>query len=468
MKPLLTLIIAGVMTSGAVLAQEQPQTHVFKLEDCLNYAYTHQSNLQNAKLDEEIAKSKVKETIAIGLPQVDGTVSFQHFINSPVVPFGNPTYEMYRILENQHVKNSLTNADITIPGDVPATVDISFQPKNIFTGTIQITQLLFDGTYLMGLKAAGVYKELSSKNVKRTEIDTRIAVSKAYYNVIVYNAFQNTLESTIDRLKETLKQTEALNKSGMVEKIDVDRLQVLLNNAETQKRNLDRMAELNTNLLKFQMGMPIGEQLVVNEKLDDMKLDATLPALESVKVENRIEYSMLQTQKQLLEYDLKRYKLAYVPSVGAYASFGQTGQNDAFYETFKKFFPTNIVGVNFTIPIWSSGQRKQRINQAKFNLNKTVNDMTSLKNSLELDLKANAITFQNNKDQVENQRKNMDLASEVVRVSKIKYSQGVGSSLEVTTAESDLRTSQNNYYTAVYDAILAWIDLQKAMGNYNN
>ncbi|MCO4294527.1 TolC family protein [Solitalea sp. MAHUQ-68] len=466
MKPILTLIIAGIMTTSTVLAQEQPQTHVFKLEDCLNYAYTHQTNLQNAKLDEEIAKSKVKETIAIGLPQVDGTVSFQHFINTPVFPFSNPAYGLYSILNEEGVKDG-SGQTVDIPADVPPTMNISFQPKNILTGTIQVSQLLFDGTYLMGLKAAGVYRELSSKNVKRTEIDTRIAVSKAYYNVIVYNAFQNTLESTIDRLKETLKQTDALNKSGMVEKIDLDRLQVLLNNAETQKRNLDRMSELNTNLLKFQMGMPIGEQLTVNEKLEDMKLDATLPVLEGVKVENRIEYSMLQTQKQLLEYDLKRYKLAYVPSVGAYASFGQTGQNDAFYDTFKKFFPTNIVGVNFTIPIWSSGQRKQRINQAKFNLNKTVNDMTQLKNSLELDLKANAITFQNNKDQVENQRKNMDLASEVVRVSKIKYSQGVGSSLEVTTAESDLRTSQNNYYTAVYDAILAWIDLQKAMGNFN-
>lgn len=168
-----------------------------------------------------------------------------------------------------------------------------------------------------------------------------------------------------------------------------------------------------------------------------------------------------------MEYDLKRYKLAYVPSVGAFASFGQTGQNDAFYETFKKFFPTNIVGVNFTIPIWSSGQRQQRINQAKFNLRKTENDLVNLKNTLALDLRTNAITFQNNKDQVENQKKNMDLASEVVRVSKIKYNQGVGSSLEVTTAESDLRTAQNNYYTAIYDAILSYIELQKAMGNFN-
>ncbi|MNS33082.1 Toluene efflux pump outer membrane protein TtgI precursor [compost metagenome] len=467
MKPILTLIVAGVLTAGNVWAQEQPKTHVFKLEDCLNYAYEHQNALLNAKLDEEIAKSKVKETIGIGLPQIEGSANFQHFIDIPttyIPDFISPA--VYGVLEKEGVKDGSGSA-ITMPNDLNQTFPAKFGTKNTFTASLTISQLLFDGTYLMGLKAAGVYKELSTKNVKRTQIDTRIEVSKAYYNVIVYNAYQNTLASTIERLTETLKQTDALNKSGMAEKIDVDRLQVLLNNAETQKRNIDRLSEFNTNLLKFQMGMPITETLIVDQKLEDMALDAVLPDLAEVKVENRIEYSLLETQKRLLEYDLKRYKLAYVPSVGAFASFGQTGQNDAFYETFKKFFPTNIVGVNFTIPIWSSGQRQQRINQAKFNLRKTENDLVNLKNTLALDLRTNAITFQNNKDQVENQKKNMDLASEVVRVSKIKYNQGVGSSLEVTTAESDLRTAQNNYYTAIYDAILSYIELQKAMGNFN-
>ncbi|UKJ05776.1 TolC family protein [Solitalea lacus] len=465
MKPLLTLIMTGLLTTGSALAQERAQVHVFKLEDCLSYAYEHQNTILNAKLDEQTASAKVKETLGIGLPQVNGEANFQHFMDIPttIIPdFISPA--VYGVLEKEGVEGN--NGPITKPsefGGVPA----QFGTKNTFTATLSISQLLFDGTYLMGLKAAKVYKELSTKNVKRTQIDTKEAVSKAYYSVIVNNAYLNTVEISIERLREAYKQTEALNKSGFAEKIDVERIKVLLNNAETQKKTIKRLSDLNAYLLKYQMGMPVTDSLVVNQKLEDMKLDAMMPSLEGVNVENRIEYSLLQTQKRLLEYDLKRYKLAYVPSVAAYASFGQTGQNNSFIKTFEKFFPTNLVGVRFSIPLWSSGQRQQRINMAKFNLTKTENDMVNLKNTLNLSLKNAAVGFENNKDEVDNQNRNLELAREVARVTKIKYNQGVGSSLEVTTAETDLKSAENNYYTAVYSAILSWIELQKAMGNFN-
>jgi outer membrane protein TolC len=202
----------------------------FSLKEAIDYAQKHQSAILNASIDEEIAKNTVKQTIGIGLPQLNGNVNFQDFLKIPT--------------------NLLPGEFFGKPGtQIPVQFGVQYQSSY----GLELNQLLFDGSYLVGLQASKTYKELSNKNLKRSRIETAVGVTKAYYSVLVSNEQLSLLDANIDRLKKSLNDTKALFANGFVEKIDVDRLTVLNNNLETERGNVIRLLELNMNLLKFQM-----------------------------------------------------------------------------------------------------------------------------------------------------------------------------------------------------------------------
>ncbi|SMO77764.1 TolC family protein [Solitalea koreensis] len=468
MKIKLTLLSCLAFWGTTVLAQQQsqqPAAYIFNLDECIKYAHEHQSQVLNAQLDQQIAAAKVKETIGIGLPQVNGTLSFQDYIKSPVILFPNFQYSTYKVLEDEKVKNGDGNT-ISIPPDVQPVLEASFQQKYNAAAGVQLNQLLFDGQYLIGLKATNVYKELSSKNTSRTKIETAVAVSKAYYSTLVTVERLKLLTANIERLQKILEETQAMNKNGFVEKIDVDRLSVQLNNLKTEKAKFDRLSVVNEYMLKFQMGMPINDQLKLKDEIATIQFEP-VQVQDTLNVTNRIEYSLLETQKHLSELDLKRNKVAVLPSVGGFATYNTSFQNPIAASLFDKAYPTFLVGLQINVPIFSGGQKKQRINQAKYALQQVENQMVNVKNGLALENKSANIVYANSLESMENQKRNMELAREILRVTKVKYSQGVGSSLEVTTAETDLKAAETNYIGALYDALVAQVDLKKASGKFN-
>jgi outer membrane protein TolC len=434
-------LIFCFFTVLSVKAQQSDTLISFSLKEAIDYAQAHQVSILNATIDEEIAKNTVRKTIGIGLPQLNGNVNFQDFLKVPTSLLPGEFFDK--------------------PGtQVPVRFGVQYQSSI----GLELSQLLFDGSYLVGLQASQTFKELSNKSLKRSRIETAVAVTKAYYSVLVSNEQLSLLDANMSRLKKSFNDTQALFANGFVEKIDVDRLKVLSNNLETERENVIRLLELNVNLLKFQMGMNIQSKLKLKDSIASLQVEESIALNDTSSYQNRIEYSLLQTQKKINELDVKRYKSLFLPSLVAFGSSLQSLQSQKFNSLFDRSFPTTVVGFRLSVPILSGGIRTYQVRNAKLEVLKTENNLINLRNGINLEVEQAQTVYKNGLKSLQNQKRNMDLAQEVLRVSKIKYEEGVGSSIEVTSAETSLKESQNNYINALYDLLINKVNVDRALG----
>ncbi|MCC8408107.1 TolC family protein [Mucilaginibacter sp. UR6-1] len=435
-------------------AQQSPPegtVHNFSLADCINYAYEHQDSVKNAALDVKSAEYKVKETIGIGLPQINGSVTFNDYLKSPVNVGPN-------FLSGQPI-----DPDARL-------IAFPFGPvKYTNTYTVQGTQLIFSGTFLVGLKAAKVYKELSQRSLTRSKIETNASVTKAYYQVLVNNEQIKLLDANLKQLKQQLDETVAQNKQGFVEKIDVDRLSVQYNNLVTTRENTIRSLSLSNQMLKFQMGMSIEEELTLTNKLEDVALNANVAenSVDTAFYRKRIEYNLLESNIKLNELDVKAKKAEFLPTLSANGGYAGTFQENNWRFLFDKFYTYSYIGLSLNVPIFSGGQRSNQLKQLQVNVQKAKNDLHNATNGFKLQANAANVNYINSLQSLNNQQNNQKLAQEVLRVSRIKYGQGVGSSIEVSQAQTALEQANNQYIEALYNALVSKVDLDKAYGRLN-
>lgn len=447
MKPTIRLLFLLLVSGQIVTAQSLPDsTYNFTLQECIQFAYEHQDSMENARLDIKSAEYKVKETIGIGLPQINGTAQLTDYIKVPTT---------------------------LLPGeffDQPGTfIPVKFGVKYQSSVGLEVNQLLFDGSYIVGLQATKTYKELSQRSFTRTKIQTNVTVTKAYYQVLVSNEQIGLLDANINQLKQQLNETQQLNKSGFVEKIDVDRLTVQFNNLVTTRENTMRLLALNYQVLKFQMGMPVENKLILLDKISDVQLENTQDVAieDTTAYQNRIEFNLVETQKKLYELDLKRQKSRFLPSLSAFANTSLSYQDDRFRNLYSQNYPSTYVGLRLNVPVFSGFQKINQVRQASITVQKTQNSLHNLKNALNLEANKSRIFFVNSLQSLHNQKSNQTLAREVLRITKIKYEQGVGSSIEVTQAQTALEDADNKYIQALYDALINKVDLEKATGKIN-
>jgi len=420
--------------------------YTFSLTEAIDYSLKHQTAVLNSTIDEEIARNTVKQTVGIGLPQVSASYSFQDFLKLPTTllpgEFSNP------------------------PSSTP--IPVKFGTKYNSTAGIELNQLIFDGSYIVGLQASKTYKELSVRNSKRTRIETAVAVTKAYYGALVNGEQLSLIDANLSQLTKSLNDTEAMFKNGFVEKIDVDRLQVLKNNLETERENVIRLLQMNIDMLKFQMGMPVQASLKLTDKISDVRAEPVpVMGTDTTAYRSRIEYSLLETQKKLNELDLKRQKSLFLPTLRGFASASKNFQSDEFAKHFDQSFPTSVIGLTLSWNLISGGQRIYQVRNAKLEVMKTENELFNAKNGITNEISVAQKVYINSLRSVENQQRNLTLSQEILRVTRIKYEQGVGSSLEVTNAETAVKEAQNHYITALYDLLISKVDLEKAAGRIN-
>ena len=440
MKKILLLIVAFASITPM---QAQDANNSFSLKQAIEFAMNNQPNVKNAQLDEAIAKKKVDEITGIGTPQINGSADINMFIEIPTsfVPaqfFGGNAGEFFPV---QFGQSYTASAGITA------------------------TQLLFDGSYLVGLQATKTYMELSRKSTIQTKTETAVNVSKAYYGALVADARLLIIDANIERVTKLYNDTKALNDNGLVEKIDVDRLELTLNNLKVEKEKVERFKLLSYALLKFQMGFANSKALTLTDKLDESVLAVTNLA-DSIDYKMRPEYGVINIQRQLQALDLKRMKADYLPNLIAFGTASTNASRNEFnvFNTSYRWFPTVIAGLRLNVPIWDGLQRKSQISQSKLTLQKVDNAMELMKNGFALDYENAKTTYSNNISSLKIVKKNQDLAKEISRVSKIKYDSGVGSSLELIDAESSVKEADANYFNTLYETIISKIDLDKSTG----
>lgn len=453
-----------------VVAQ-QPDTTEFTLQQCIEYARKNSVSLKNALVDEQIAKARVKETRGIGLPQIDGTVQLVH--NPRLARF----YAVYSP-EGFLIPNPPPAG--TNPGDVLAGENF-FQLKNSGDASITVSQIIFNGSYIVGLQAANAYKDLSVKATEQTQEQLVENVTKAYYAVLINNERMKLFESNITRVDSLLKTTQALHQNGFAESIDVDRTKVAFNNLLTERDKFANFYELSVALLKFQMNYPMDKSIRISTlDLETVTIPTSADSVrENWSYSNRADYRVLEAQQKLQILDTRNKYAASLPSLVAFANWGYSTQSNSIKGIFKtetnltenhpafgpdKWYQYSRVGLSLNVPIFSGLQRNYRLQQSKLNMLKIENSFTQLKSGIDLQIEQASVSYKNALKTLETQRSNIELASNVARVTKIKYTEGVGSSLEVTDAESSLREAQINYYNSLLDALIASVDLDKALG----
>jgi outer membrane protein len=440
-------LIAAIWCGAALnsRAQQAPadSTYNFTLQDCINYAYQHQHDVTNAALDVKSADYHVKEIIGQGYPQVSGAAGFQDYFKIPVTLIPGEFFNE--------------------PGTfIPLKFGVTYQ-SNL---TLNASQILFDPSYIVGLQGSKTYKQLYDRSYTRTKIDANVNVTKAYYQVLVSVEQIKLQDSDITQLKKEVDETVARNKQGFVEKVDVDRITVQYNSLVTSFENNRRLLAVNYELLKFQMGMPIEDMLMLKDKLDDIKLDAGVAdtSSDSTAYHNRIEYNLLETQEKLNEYDVKLKKGQYLPKLTANASYSASYQANGFSDLYSTDYPSGYVGLTLNIPIFTGWQHKNQLRQSQISVLKSENELDNMRKTVNIQIAESRVSYINGLQTLNYQRKNRALADEVLRVSKIKYEQGVGSSLEVTQAQTALQDADNSYIQGLYDALVAKVQLDQAYG----
>jgi len=435
-------IYAGLFLLTSLAANAQ----TFSLKQAVDYAITHQVQVKNSQIDLQNASAKINEIKAIGLPQVNGSLALTNNL----------------ILQRVFIPARIFNP-AAAEGELIAA---KFGVDNSGFANVGLSQLVFDGSYLLGLKASSVYKDLAVKSVTQSKQQVSENVTKAYFGILVNEKRIGLLRLNVARLDTLLKETRALNQQGFVEKIDVQRLDVQANNLRTEVENVNRLQELSYSLLKFQMGYPMEDPIVITESLEKIELATfNTNAAGEFSYANRIEYSILQTQENLAELDLKSIKAGYMPRLLLNANYGYNAGANAFSDLVNKpWFDNAAITMSLQIPIFDGFSKKYKAVQSANNLQKVRQSFGLLKSSIDMQRTQASITMKNALESMKEQKANLDLANEISRVTRVKYQQGVGSNLEVLNAESSIKESQANYFTALYNALIAKVEVEKANG----
>ena len=470
-RSIFSFLLLLTFWSGAK-AQEAESNRSFTLQEAIDYALSNSVAVKNSKLDEQAAKAKVGETRGAGLPQISGAVQLSH--SDPLQRMFFSVDETNPLIGNQPGMDQLPN------GSVIAFPNF-FQLPSSGDASLSVNQLLFSGSYFVGLQAAKTYRQLALKSTQQSKIQTVEQVTKAYYTVLINQERMMLFDANIARVDSLLNDTKALYKNGFAENIDVVRLQVTMNSLQIEKEKFANLSELSKQLLKFQMNYPMSEKIELESSLVDMELDDHNLELLSSEAEysKRIEFSLLETQQKMQELDLKNRKTAYLPTLSAFAKYGYFTQSPDIGGLFKtetkglpegapvgpdKWYGYGMFGVSLQLPIFDGLSRSYKVQQAKIELEKTKNQFKNLESSIDLQVSQAKINLRNSLKTMQAQKENVELAEEVARVTRIKYLSGVGSNFEVTEAESSLKEEQINYYNALYDVVISKIELQSALG----
>jgi outer membrane protein TolC len=436
----ITLLIAAYTISNA----QQAEVVSVTLKQAIETAKRNNQSYLNSRLDQEAAQKRIKEIRSIGLPQVNAEARFTYTPQIPKIGIPNP-----------------------FPG--PGQPEILEFPQGIdyaVNSSITASQLLFDGSFFMGLKAAKEFAMLSRYSTKSSEQQMENSIAKAYYMVLIAEESLKLIDAQLVTIEKTRNDVLATYKAGLVEKVEADRLELSYSNLSIAKRQVVDGRMLAYYTLKMQMGMRVKDSIVLADNLTALyEMASTEPEINTaVNYSSRPEYKMIEQQERLFQLDKNRYQYGYMPTLSAFAIHQQNAFGREFSPTFNRFFPGTLVGVNLSVPIFDGLNKSAKIQTAKINLQKTANDKAMLENVIELEVYSARTNYLRSRDLVAQQDRNLKLADEIYKNINRKYTNGLSSSLDLISAERDLKEAQKNYLDAIYEFLMAKADLKKALG----
>ncbi len=439
-----SFFLTGLLLSAGFSYADDPLR--LSLEEARKYALEHNLELRNAKADANIAARQVWEITSTGLPQIDGTVGYQYFTELPT---------------------NLIPAEF-FGGEPGEFLEVQFGTEQNLTATLSVNQLIFDGSYIVGLQAARIFRELAQRSYISSEIEIKSRVTETYYLALASRQNLGIMQDNLINLKKTLFETQKMFEEGFTDAINVDQLKLTVANLKNNISSMERQKDLSLNMLKFQIGLDINRPLELTDELEALfqNISIELFTIQEFNPENHIDFLVIQSQEKMQLMTLRREWSFYLPNISAFYTRQENAFRNEFnfFESGQPWFPTSILGVNINIPIFSSGYRASRVQQARLELEKAQNNTRQVAQSLMLQKQEAQSNMKTSMEQYESEKDNLQLAERILNRTQIMFREGMASSLELTQASDQFITTQANYINAMFELLNSKNKLEKALG----
>jgi len=464
--PLITTMLSVFLIFALQIyapAQEaQSVTTTLTLKQAQEYAIKNNANSRNSALDMEIAKKKIWETTAIGLPQISAQANYQHLFKVPELSLGGSTYLATELPSGTPITSDDINNQNVYMGFTPG-APIALGVKNNTTLDITISQLIFSGEYIVGLQATKVYYTMTDQNRQKVEIDLKENVANTYAMALVFEQTLIVLNQSLGNTEKTLSEMQQMYEQGMIENTDVDQIELVTLTLKNAISSMSRQIDATYDLLKFQLGMPFGDKVVLSDNLENIANTVNLETLMSTQfnINNNLDYQILTTSEEISKLNLKREKSTYLPNLAAVYR-----HNEMMNEPEFNFNPKDVVQVAMNIPIASSGQRNARVQQRKLELQQVINTKDNLANGLQLQYINTRNELTTAYEKYLNDQRNIELTKRIFDKSLLKFNEGLASSRDITEFLNQYLTAQSNMYNTMLSLISAKNKLDKLNNNF--
>jgi outer membrane protein TolC len=459
-KILLPVALAFIVT----LFSSAQEALKLSLDKSIKMALQNNTNILNSKLDLKIAQNKIWELTAMGLPHIDAKSSYQHLF---VVPFFNfPGTQ----LSNTSVPYNPNTGVGTISGlklstgeniylNSTAGTPIELGIANNISTDITVSQLIFSGSYIVGLQARKAYYNLAKQNSEKSGLDVIETVINTYHMIQLAQESRNILAQNLENLLKILNDIIELNKQGFVEKTDVDQLEVTANTIRNAINQIDSNLDMGYRLMKIQLGLEEASKIELSDPMEtgESLLQSSMKLVgEQFNVNQNVDYKLLQTSEEFSKLDWKNSKANFLPTLSGYYN-----HNIQLNKAMFNFVPKDLIGINLSFPLFSSGERLSVLSQKRMTYEKAVNTSKFISNSLIMQASQYKNDVKLKLERYLNQKRSKDLSDEIYQRTIEKYKQGVSSSMDMMTIQNQYLTNLTGYYQSIYDLQEAKSKLEK-------
>lgn len=434
------VILITVLSLNLGLSQEQ--TYSFTLDEAIQFALENNYAAINANRDIIDAQKQKWETIAGGLPQINGSVGYQNQLKQPV---------------------TLLPAEL-VGGAAGEFIPVVFSQPQSLTATATLTQQIFDGSYIVGVQATKAFLSYSANNKEKTDLDVRKQVVEAYGNVLLAEESVKILEKNKANLEKNLYETTKLYENGLGDEESVDQLQITLSSVENQLQNALRLKEITLQMLNVSLGLDLNAPTQLQEKLEDLtvsKMDLSILST-AFNISDNVDYKLAQNLNEQRYYEWKLSRSRALPTLNAFVNYGSSSYSESFdfFSGDPEWFDSSILGFDLNIPIFSSLKRSASTQRAKIALEKAKTQLTEAEQQIRLQLENAKNDYTLAINNYETAKQNLLLSERIENKNQIKYKEGLATSFELRQAQTQLYTTQQEFLQSMVEVINKKTDLE--------
>lgn len=440
------LLLLFIAVNFTILAQEDStRIYRFSLMEAIEFGLENNYQSQIAQKDVEIALKQKWEIIAQGLPQINANVDYQNFLKQPV---------------------TLLPAEIT--GGTPGTfVPVTFGTQQNMNATGTWNQLIFDGSYIVGIQSVKTLLQISKNAKTKTDLQIKEAIINAYGNVLLAEESVDIIQNNVTNVQKNYEDTKKIFENGLTEQEDVEQLEITLLNLENELARSKRMLGIAYDMLNLSMGLPVENEVILTNDLNELALkyfDLSL-LTKTIPIEENIDYRIAQNSAESAQIQVRLQKAKALPTLTGFVNYGYQGFSEKF--TFlngnQDYFGQSILGVSLNIPIFSSGMRSSQTKQRELEYEQALIDLERTENEVKRQINTARSDYEFSLENYRNATKNLELAERIEDKNQTKFFEGIASSFELSEAQRQLYSAQQNYLQSMLQVITSKVDLENLL-----